>query len=471
MSRTILTSLDNSFQQRLDGTSNNRAGMKFELFRLTSYKNWPRWAPIQPNRLAKAGFFYTGQNDETECFSCHCKMGKWHEGDMPEDRHRRIKPDCPLMSGAETANVPLPRPADSPDQPVNSILPNSAVGSMQSRMPRSVPTASSSTVLSSDSVQSEPFGSEVPRSALLPDYQREARRLETFRNWPMTAYVGPEELAQAGFIYLGSSDRVQCAFCKGVLKNWAPGDSAFSEHQKHFPHCSFVRNPAAARSPYHEFASESVRLSTFNNWPNDIRQKPADLAEAGFYYNGQADNVKCYWCDGDLDGLRNWDANNDPWVEHARWFPNCGHVMRAKGLRFIERVKAKQQNTSTAVAPQAQDHVVRQINPHEITSRMDTPIVKRVLDMGYNKKFVQNIIEYQLRTSRVDFAHWKDLLEMCLQFSNNPPSNFPLEPLGPVAANRTLPEPPVPQKQEMEAASPSKDKKKNKRLIFWKPGM
>ena len=212
---------------------------------------------------------------------------------------------------------------------------------------------------------------------------------------------------------------------------------------------------------HHAFAVESVRLATFNNWPSDIRQKPADLAKAGFFYIGQADSVKCYWCDG---GLRNWDANDDPWVEHTRWFPKCGHVKRAKGLRFIERIKSQQQSTSAAssstVAPQAQGHVLRDIDPREITGRMDTPIVKSVLDMGFDKKFVQNIIEYQLRTSRDDFAQSEDLLEMCLQFSDNPPSNFPLPPLEPAAANRAPVEPPVPQEQEMEIATTSKDKKK-----------
>ena len=43
----------------------------------------------------------------------------------------------------------------------------------------------------------------------IADYQQESARLQTFQNWPDTAYVGPEELAQAGFVYLGSGDRVQ----------------------------------------------------------------------------------------------------------------------------------------------------------------------------------------------------------------------------------------------------------------------
>lgn len=33
---------------------------------------------------------------------------------------------------------------------------------------------------------------------------------------------------------------------------------------------------------------------------------------------GHGDNVKCFHCDG---GLRNWEPGDDPWQEHAKWFP------------------------------------------------------------------------------------------------------------------------------------------------------
>lgn len=53
-----------------------------------------------------------------------------------------------------------------------------------------------------------------------------------------------------------------------------------------------------------------------------------DLPERG-------DSVKCYCCDG---GLKNWEAGDDPWVEHARWFPKCGHIKRSKGQDFVDHV-------------------------------------------------------------------------------------------------------------------------------------
>jgi hypothetical protein len=55
-------------------------------------------------------------------------------------------------------------------------------------------------------------GNIRPLSQLNPEYQNESARLATFERWPETAYVSPEELAQAGFVYLGSGDRVQVGF-------------------------------------------------------------------------------------------------------------------------------------------------------------------------------------------------------------------------------------------------------------------
>lgn len=45
--------------------------------------------------------------------------------------------------------------------------------------------------------------------------------------------------------------------------------------------------------------------------------------------------MKCFFCDG---GLRNWEREDDPWHEHARWFPSCKYVRQVKGDSFVEEV-------------------------------------------------------------------------------------------------------------------------------------
>lgn len=67
-------------------------------------------------------------------------------------------------------------------------------------------------------------------------------RLKTFSEgrWPVAANQSPLELAEAGFFYLHDQDRVQCAFCKGVIKNWVRTDVPIREHAKHFKRCPFI---------------------------------------------------------------------------------------------------------------------------------------------------------------------------------------------------------------------------------------
>lgn len=74
-----------------------------------------------------------------------------------------------------------------------------------------------------------------------PDYRFYEDRLKTYTNWPMYFHTRPESLSHSGFFYCGSSDKVQCYSCKGILKNWKDGDVPWIEHIKHFPQCQFVR--------------------------------------------------------------------------------------------------------------------------------------------------------------------------------------------------------------------------------------
>ena len=36
------------------------------------------------------------------------------------------------------------------------------------------------------------------------------------------------------------------------------------------------------------------------------------------YSSGERDRAKCWYCNG---GLQNWEYNDDPWIEHGKWFP------------------------------------------------------------------------------------------------------------------------------------------------------
>jgi len=53
---------------------------------------------------------------------------------------------------------------------------------------------------------------------------------------------------------------------------------------------------------------------------------------------GVDDVVRCHYCDG---GLRNWESGDDPWEEHARWFPFCKYIIKMKGKEYIDSIRRK----------------------------------------------------------------------------------------------------------------------------------
>ncbi|NXJ89720.1 BIR7B protein, partial [Corythaixoides concolor] len=196
--------------------------------------------------------------------------------------------------------------------------------------------------------------------------RNEARRLRTFWQWPGTSPVSARDLAKAGFFFVGPRDEVQCFCCGGVLKDWRPGDCPIVEHLKFFPSCKFIcgeyvgnqemlplqeifdtvdgqflsllqgidsEETALPNEPeYPDMVTEETRLSTFHNWPQYTDLHPEQLARAGFFYTGQDDVVRCFYCDG---GVRNWSLGDDPWREHAKWYPGCDFLLRSRGREFV----------------------------------------------------------------------------------------------------------------------------------------
>jgi len=86
--------------------------------------------------------------------------------------------------------------------------------------------------------------------------------------------------------------------------------------------------PAVARidranPDYGLLRHESVRLSTFDDWPASDTVQPSALARAGLFYTGRADRAGCAFCRG---VLHHWQPRDDPTTEHRRHFPDCPFV-------------------------------------------------------------------------------------------------------------------------------------------------
>ena len=84
-----------------------------------------------------------------------------------------------------------------------------------------------------------------------------------------------------------------------------------------------------------EFRLLLTRLGTFSNvwWPHySLEVHPFQLAEAGFYYVGRFNQVKCWYCDC---GLQRWNDHNNLWKEHAKFYPHCEFLLSHKGFDFV----------------------------------------------------------------------------------------------------------------------------------------
>ncbi|XP_055344938.1 baculoviral IAP repeat-containing protein 3-like [Paramacrobiotus metropolitanus] len=147
-----------------------------------------------------------------------------------------------------------------------------------------------------------------------------ADRFKTFEKWPL-AYVSPQSLAEAGYIYTGTGDEVKCVVCNVVHFNWMMGDKPMFEHRRSNPNCSYA----------------AMRFATYADWPGWVTHRANDMARAGFFFmEAGEDRVRCFCCGRKLE---KWTVDDDPWIEHAKFEPDCAYLIEKKGHHFIYDVQ------------------------------------------------------------------------------------------------------------------------------------
>lgn len=192
---------------------------------------------------------------------------------------------------------------------------------------------------------------------------------------------------------------------------------------------------------YPEYALKAVRRTSFRSWSATL--KPAEiLAEAGFYSTNNGDCVRCFYCG---IGLRNWDPDDDPWVEHARWSSKCPYLRDKKGIEFVNLVQAAvrqadieealQQNTqsnngirNTPGDLEADQELPKsgtqmhngqsksyRPNPTEKKNPLLCPAAQSALEMGYLPKIVKRAVDQILESKGWDGMTAMNILEVLLE--------------------------------------------------------
>uniref|UniRef100_A0A4X2KY30 Baculoviral IAP repeat containing 2 n=1 Tax=Vombatus ursinus TaxID=29139 RepID=A0A4X2KY30_VOMUR len=379
-----------------------------ELYRMSTFSAFPVNVPISERSLARAGFYYTGVNDRVKCFCCGLVLDNWKQGDNAIDKHKQLYPSCAFIQNLIAVN----NLGFSSQSAFSSSEMNNDTCSLSPSSKQSVYYSGSYY-----SFPPEPLTSRIVEdlsplnnSPYCYSMSTEEARFLTYQTWPLT-FMSPSDLAKAGFYYIGPGDMVACFACGGKLSNWEPKDDAMSEHERHFPNCPFLRNQIQEASRFSvsnvSMQTHAARMKTFGTWPLQIPVHPEQLASAGFYYVGRNDDVKCFCCDG---GLRCWESGDDPWVEHAKWFPRCEYLIRMKGQEFVDQVQARyphllEQLLSTSDVPgdESADLPIIHFGPGENNSEdavmMNTPVIKAALEMGFSRSLVKQIVQSKILTT------------------------------------------------------------------------
>ncbi|KAK3576270.1 hypothetical protein CHS0354_027716 [Potamilus streckersoni] len=306
-----------------------------------------------------------------------------------------------------------------------------------------------------------------------PLYECYDMRSRSYATWREFQEFDTSALAEAGFYNIGGLNRtlIRCFFCGTELVNLACNINPLQEHIKKSPNCGYLKQklgeqeleaykkrlhnesqysqqtndhdadqPSASscnpgqwnpldniRSP--QYQAYSVRLASFARWPSNIKQRPEQVADAGFYFTGLQDVVRCFACDG---GLKNWDPDDEPWVEHARWFSQCPFVKRVKGQEFVDLVRRMteesdeeedavvhstfQPSNPMADAPTWKNEM--SLQTYKESSVLETVAARSVIETGYPRSAVAKAINDLITKGQAEYTA-DDIMIIIFQMEDN----------------------------------------------------
>ncbi|CAF5123208.1 unnamed protein product, partial [Rotaria sp. Silwood1] len=143
----------------------------------------------------------------------------------------------------------------------------------------------------------------------------------------------------------------------------------------------------------------------------------------------QATIVTCFYCNG---SLKHWGSNDNPIIEHARWFPCCPYAKQLCGedlFRKIQEFKRIQKEQAKSTERTGSNGVIQTnvttnigtlLMSDESTlsrlaaARLDLPISQRLLDQNFQLSIIKRCWEDQLQIKCDDFVSDNDLYVACL---------------------------------------------------------
>ncbi|XP_067674541.1 baculoviral IAP repeat-containing protein 7-B-like [Haliotis asinina] len=318
----------------------DRLDLSRELLRYGTFHTWTN-PSAWPNRLAAAGFYYRNQGDEVVCFSCGCTCSGWQPGMEPMVVHKRQSPSCRFVNGT-AGNIPV----IASNEAINHLIQVSRNESPHtSPHTADTPHTAGTAVTAQQSHPQRPQTNTVANSARFLSLSPPSRRPDST--------AGPQSLAPAQIPVPGTP-----AMTAPITQ--IPTPTLQTTQQNETGHDSNM-GISTDRPKNPTYAVTSARIKSYVAWPHSC-PTPVDLAEAGFFYTGQGDSVRCFFCG---IGLRNWDSGDNAWVEHARWSPQCVYLVQHQGRDFADLVLSLSSGGNQVEYSQVQD-ILRDMRPKAV---------------------------------------------------------------------------------------------------------
>ncbi|CAF2836964.1 unnamed protein product [Rotaria sp. Silwood2] len=289
-----------------------------------------------------AGFIYTGADDTVRCEKCQLEVSGWTQDMVPKVVHAERNPNCPFLCSA------LVNPCMESNDQEN-------------------PTKRQKKESNSDQYKYNCKLWEVNKLKRI--------RRRTFSHWSHQIKPSVEQMIDAGFFSCNVGDRVICLYCNLICQQWkADIDDPSEVHKTLSPKCPYVlsiliqpersspvvlneistnnRNNQifgstnAAQLQFDQivnttpcnpaYSEITKRLQSFTTWSHKSSPSVDELVRAGFFYTGAENIVACFYCNG---SLQNWNANDNPLIEHVRWFPYCGYAKQVCGDELYRKIQ------------------------------------------------------------------------------------------------------------------------------------
>ncbi|KAH9488684.1 Baculoviral IAP repeat-containing protein 7 [Bulinus truncatus] len=387
-----------------------------DVYRTASFANYPFNAAKSPFMLASDGFVYigNGSSDKVMCFYCGKEKENWRPEDVIEDVHRLMSPNCPkvvsrsqnlertALEGASNYDITEAELNESNSQVSQSLINYDQVDSLVG--------------ITNSTLQTHSMNRNVNHEQNVDNGSAELLAISTVEiQTPIQHVVTNETLSSSHFELMqiningsSSSSHPVVPDARHHRNSANPSDSQVLVNQTDTTSSvvDVTRNNQliTAQPTYSdlniitdrpkrpEYALKIKRIQSFDSWPRYHHLTPDELAEAGFYFAGYGDCTRCFYCGG---GLRNWDEEDDVWVEHARWFPRCSYLKQKLGEDFVEIVQdlhlQHEQITLADVQVRLENHSgFLNEDTNETLLRHD-PAVLALVCLGFNQSDVIQI--------------------------------------------------------------------------------